>query len=494
MLFTPSNELLKSDQRPAFWLRQLPWFILFIGTLFTILYWHHATDIQTSFAQLRFITSVEKNQEVANKRLASHESVPRAIQGLFNTSESVSENQWERFIHALDPDSRFPGILQLAFVRQVSQSDRDRFEQDNGVTIATPEVRDEYFVVTFQNNNKELASPFPLGFDLGTEKKRRLAAQQARDTGHPVLSLSFPWQISDRIARLQLHFWPVYRPGTPLTTVAERRAAFTGLVLAIYEVRPLFQDVLQGVNPEIRVEVFDGPAIQPVARIYDSEMPHQTTQIATDNLTVTARAEVEGGNWSLRYSPTALFLGLHKEQGILIMIPAGGFTLTGALSLAVWILISGRERAINLAIQMSSAYRESEEHLRRTVLHAPIPILIHQSNHNIILVNWYWCELSGQPKESFSTLSEWVKKAVSPNAQLSAMRLLGLPFEENHPFKEGELTLLLPENEERVWFVRSRPLGNQKDGEEIIISMAMDITERKKSEEMLHKAKMEAEA
>ncbi len=94
-----------------------------------------------------------------------------------------------------------------------------------------------------------------MGSDLNSLPRRRAAAERARDSAKPVL-------VSDALQSgagrgLQL-FVPVYRKGSPITTVAERRIALTAWVTVVFSAETFLRSAMGGRDAFMDLQVFDG--------------------------------------------------------------------------------------------------------------------------------------------------------------------------------------------------------------------------------------------
>ncbi|MBF0191759.1 MAG: CHASE domain-containing protein [Magnetococcales bacterium] len=495
LLGFPMESLPRSVSNP----RLIPWLLLALGLTCTFWYWHHETTRDSDLTRDQFHKLSAALRENARDRLEMHADLSRVMAAWFVSEKEVTGRQWHTFASALTPRGRHPGWLELAFVEPVKESEREEFERemrrllaDPTFRVASDEPRDTYFAVTYHHTLEADHVPFAPGHDLGTEKRRRQTARQAADSGLPLFSPPFLRTGANNTARTELlRLTPVYRLGMPLTDTPERRHALLGWVTAAYDAGILFQDLFRQEPNQIRVELFDGPSLRPSALIFDSHSDLPTPPDDPD-WTLVMRSGEEGIGWTYRFTPGPLFSQFHPKRGSDIVLIAGGL-ISLALGFAGWSLSSSRERALAQAVAMTRAHRESEERLRRTVLHAPIPIMIHAADGTVILVNRRWSDWSGQALGEISTLNTWLERALLPEERASALALLDASFPADAPFKEGELTIVATSGEHRVWIVRSRPMGAMNDPDGLIITMAMDITERKKAEATLLEAKLEAE-
>ncbi|MBF0341092.1 MAG: CHASE domain-containing protein [Magnetococcales bacterium] len=479
--------------------RLIPWLLVALGLACTLWYWQHETSRDAELIREQFHRGAETLRETARHRLEVQADLSRVMASWFVSEKQVSAQDWHTFATALTPRGRHPGLLEMAFVEPVNESEREGFEQATRIhlkndqfRIITDEVRDDYRVVTYHHGVESGYLPFPPGEDLGMEKRRRQTLQLAADSGLVLFSPVFLRSGPDGHPRgAMLRVTPVYRSHMPIGDATERRHALLGWVAVIYDAKSFFQDLFRHEADQIRVELFDGPVLRPTALIFDSH-PESPRVDASDGWSRVVRGSEEGGGWIYRFSPGAQFFIYHPERGPVIVLIAGAL-ISLALGFAGWSLTSSRERAMAQAVAMTRAHRESEERLRRTVLHAPIPIMIHAGDGSVILVNRRWSDLSGHGLNEISTLNDWVKRALLPEERPQALRMLDARFPPDAPFKEGELTIVPESGEPRVWIVRSRPMGAMDDPGGLVITMGMDITERKKAESTLLEAKLEAE-
>ncbi len=142
--------------------------------------------------------------------------------------------------------------------------------------------------------------------------------------------------------------------------------------------------------------------------------------------------------------------------------------------------------------QAEMELQESEERFRRAVLNAPLPIMIHAEDGEVILINRTWTDLTGYTLEDMTTVSKWLAQANSQLnqeiqdhlSQANQMKERATPEQYEIKTKSGK---------KQVWEFSSSLLGVEPDGKRIIISMALDITERLKAQEAMQSAKETAE-
>ncbi len=134
------------------------------------------------------------------------------------------------------------------------------------------------------------------------------------------------------------------------------------------------------------------------------------------------------------------------------------------------------------------ALLESEKRLRRAVLHAPFPIIIHAEDGEVLLLSESWTDITGYRPEDIPTIADWTERAygerVVPIREFID-RLYGIEGRVH----DGEFQVTTKDGTARTWDFSSAPLGRTGDGRRTIISMAVDITERKAAETELRERK-----
>ncbi|MBN1427394.1 MAG: PAS domain S-box protein [Anaerolineae bacterium] len=128
--------------------------------------------------------------------------------------------------------------------------------------------------------------------------------------------------------------------------------------------------------------------------------------------------------------------------------------------------------------------QESEERFRRAIQEAPFPIMIHAEDGQVITVNQVWSELTGYTPEDIPTTSAWTERAYGKRHNLVKVEIDRL-YSLDRRAKEGEYAITTRYGTTRMWDFSSAPLGVLPDGRRLVISLAMDVTERKYMEEEL---------
>jgi two-component system CheB/CheR fusion protein len=127
------------------------------------------------------------------------------------------------------------------------------------------------------------------------------------------------------------------------------------------------------------------------------------------------------------------------------------------------------------------ALAESEARLRAAVEGSPFPIMLHAEGGEVLALSRSWTELSGYAPEEIPTHSAWLRLAYpSRHEEMEALLEEELAGEV---VRTGEMTIRTRSNEARIWDVQAVPIGRLPDGRRLRMSAAVDVTERKLTEQ-----------
>jgi PAS domain S-box-containing protein len=155
--------------------------------------------------------------------------------------------------------------------------------------------------------------------------------------------------------------------------------------------------------------------------------------------------------------------------------------LRDAAGKVVGVVAIGRD--VTAQRQAAEALRQSEERLRRAVLDAPFPIMIHAEDGEVALLSRTWTELTGYTPAELPSVDAWVRLAFPGRAEAARAEIAQM-FDHAERV-QGECELTTARGERRAWEYHSAPLPPLADGRRLVISMANDITERKRAKEAL---------
>ena len=140
--------------------------------------------------------------------------------------------------------------------------------------------------------------------------------------------------------------------------------------------------------------------------------------------------------------------------------------------------ISTIARDISARRVAEAALVVSEEQFRRAIEDAPIPVIMHAEDGEVLQVSKAWTALTGYTPEDIPTLDAWLSHAHGAWGNEVRERIHQL-FRGELRQIDTEIDLATQTGEHRSWVFSASMPGTLRDGRRFIVGMALDITERK---------------
>ena len=125
--------------------------------------------------------------------------------------------------------------------------------------------------------------------------------------------------------------------------------------------------------------------------------------------------------------------------------------------------------------------KESEDRFRKAVVNSPFPVMLHAEDGKVELINDEWIKVTGYSIHDIPTTALWTEKAYGIKKEMVREDIEKL-YSITEKIDEGEYVVTTKTGENRSWYFSSTPLGITPDGRRLVMSMALDITERRKAE------------
>jgi PAS domain S-box-containing protein len=290
--------------------------------------------------------------EQISRRMDQYVEVLRGLSGWIGQAGWPSRNGFHDYLRRNDVIRRYPGVQVVGAAELIDRQALPDQESSVRADLLTEGLTyPDYHVhpATTQSQTLPIDYVEPVagnepafGFDLLSEERRRTAATSARDLGTPAATT--PLQlVQDTVAeRAILVIVPVYKPVAATSTVAQRQAAFAGVVYAGVRMRDLVNAIMP--DTAARVRLFDAgstytapvPA-SPAGLLYEPADPVDAGPVRT------VATAVAGRRWSVTYR--ALIVSATEDRytpltlggiGVLLALLAGAF---------LWATSSGQSRA-----------------------------------------------------------------------------------------------------------------------------------------------------
>ncbi len=136
--------------------------------------------------------------------------------------------------------------------------------------------------------------------------------------------------------------------------------------------------------------------------------------------------------------------------------------------------------------------QQSEERFRRAVLNAPLPIMIHAEDGEVLQISRAWTELTGYTLEDIPTITNWLAWTNDQESDGIETHLEQL-YGSTGRVVEGEYEVVTKAGKKQIWEFSSSLLGALPDKRQLGISMALNVTERIKTQKVMQRAMETAE-
>jgi len=340
-----------------------------------------------SDARERFLNDATYAQDVIAVRIKSYTDLLRGSASLIQSSDDFSHDKFHEYVHGLDLKKHFPAFdnfnfavyvpdeSRQAFVAKLRQDAQRYVNKPGPLDISPPGRRPAYLVISYIE--PDLFSPGHYGVDLmanlgfGNQltNERDLGTVEASGSPIPPLSKPNDAHLGMRIA--------VYRPGALLDTVEHRRTAYMGSLGIAVSIPILLHGVIDEmpISP-VRMTVYDigprftinGRPVSYVGTLFDSQgstaHPSPSLDTGDDVFSVTMPLNFNNRPWKIVYSVPKSALHTDFDLYYPKLMMAFGFIASMLLYALLHTLTSSRRAALELAQEMTSELRESQNKLQ----------------------------------------------------------------------------------------------------------------------------------
>ncbi len=358
-----------ADAPSAAYGRSLPLLVFVLGTGLSVwLAWGLYGQAQHA-ANARFEQVADSLQDTVQARF------DRAADGLHDIRSAsvlaghvLSHQELRTWVATRNLRREFPGLVALSLVRPVPRPEQPAYEaRMRALGSPTFEVRTSgqapmLYVVD------AIAPLAPnqqaMGFDVGSEPARKEALQRAIDTGEAALSAQVHLVQLGQPQAAFLYVLPLYKPGLPVATAAQRRAALEALVSAPILAGDLLDGLDLSLTTQAQYALYDVSGGQTPVLLAQSAPGKKGEQVRAQPQFASNHAITVGGRTlALRIRSTPAF-DVDNGYVMAVWLVLLGVLLSAMAAVSVWLMNSGRERARQLAQAMTADLQAAQAQLR----------------------------------------------------------------------------------------------------------------------------------
>lgn len=341
----------------------LPLLVLLLCLGLTTLAWHAADSAVARSQQQDFDYQVRRILTLLQQRMATYEQVLRGAQGFVGSQAMVGRADFAGYVATLRLEESFPGIQGIAIAELIPPERREaHMARVRAQGVADYAVRPDgergVYSAIAQIEPATRMNLRALGYDMLTEPVRRDAMERSRDSGMAALTgkLRLVQEQEPHVQSGVIVYLPVYGRGLPLASVAQRRAALVAWVGGPFRMHDLMLGLLGERAGDVRLRIFDGTDMAEEARLYDSATAEDA---GPARLHALRRIRIADRDWTLAIDSTPAFEA-RFHSSVPLLTAGAGAGISVLLALLVWLLASGRSRALALAGSMTRALRASQ--------------------------------------------------------------------------------------------------------------------------------------
>lgn len=467
-------------------------FALSIGSTFAA--WNMANQEAVRLGETEFRFEVRQAIRRLEQRLTTYEGAARSAQAFLLGSVAVKRYDFSLFVASLRLQEKFPGIQGIALVELIPpqrMADHVATMQRQGFTdykITPAGERPVYSSITqiepFRGLNLRA-----LGFDMLSEPNRRAAMERARDTGLAAASgkVRLIQENGKDVQSGLVMYLPVYQRGLLTTTVAQRRNSLIGWIGAPFRMNDLMAGLGGERSGDVTLSIYDGTVVVEEARLYSSRLRGQS-RVSPPRFRTLQHMSVAGRPWTLDIQSSQAFeQRLSTDRPRLIAIIGSAISIM--TSLLVWLLASGRHRALSLASQTTHQLSESEFRWKYALEGAGDGVWDWYTRTGEVLYSEQWKTMLGyQSNEIGNSFSEW-ERLLHPEDKVATDALVRSYLDSTDGSLQAEFRMRCKDGSWKWILTRATAVSRDANRKPLrIIGTHTDISRSKKDEVALREA------
>tara|TARA_R110002049_G_scaffold248417_1_gene422918 strand:- start:395 stop:1885 length:1491 start_codon:yes stop_codon:yes gene_type:complete len=281
-----------------------------------------------------------------------------------------------------------------------------------------------------------------------------------------------------------LMYAPIYAREKPHSTIRQRQENIVGWAYSVFRMNDFMNGVQGGPFDDLDIEIYDGDLDSPQNLMYDSytlEIQGQSNFYST--LQQKIRFQIVDRNWTFVVSSLPA-MALRVDINNASYVNSIGIITSVSFSLIIWLLMTGRERAIATSRKVHKELIFEQARLTNIIDSTRIGTW----EWNIVTgeaeFNEYWAAIVGYTLSELEPISiETWNKLVHPDDKAKSQILLQKHFNGELPYYEFEERVRHKDGH-WVWVLdRGKVSSRTEDGSPLLMfGTHEDITDRKESE------------
>lgn len=354
------RKLLGSDKWGTF-----PYTVLAVSIFLTVGITYSFYQSAKNKDTIRFNSEVNRVNLAIENKINLYIALLKGGRGFFESDNEITRADFAEYVRSLELQENYAGVQGIGYAKKVEASQIETLVKkmqaenfpDFKISPAAAEKKSFEIVNYLEPSNER--NQKAVGFDLGSEPRRREALNKARDTGEATATakINLIQNAPDGDNTGFLIVLPIYKGGKLPATLEEREKNIAGYIYCPFRARDFLYDVhTDKFASDIALKIYDEQPNQDnlLAQIGSSEknsLPEQMEEIySTQN-----EISVAGRKWTVRYDSLPAF----TAQSSLVWTPL--IFLVGILGSFLLFGLTFRETAARLKLQKIAAELSESE-------------------------------------------------------------------------------------------------------------------------------------
>lgn len=357
------RRLLSAHRFVRFLILATPTATLILGIILTVGITYYIHTLNDEREKIEFNHASQTIVSRSTRSINSTVALLYSTRAHMLANPDITQEEFSLFVQQILIKENYRGVMGVGFSRLYAPSELDQIAPDIQVVPDSP--RDEYHVVSL-SEPKSLRNEQALGYDKFTEATRRVAMEEARDKGIPVVSqrVMFPEEIGDGEQSGFIIFLPIYETEEVPANITARRESLIGFIFAPVRGNDFFMGAMDLQPPEeVNLQVYTGEKNESTQEIFRWLSERETQP----KFQLRRRVEIPGSVWLFDFSSRATISSTSNWWFSPVTL-AGGLVIAVSLYRTTRHQVNARIRAEISEMQLSQSKQELEESEQRLKL------------------------------------------------------------------------------------------------------------------------------
>ena len=348
--------------------RFLPWVVLVAMLGVTWVLWDHERQTARNELRTQFGFALRDTVSRIEQREAAYEQMLLGVRGLFAATDLMNHNAVRDYVETLQLDANFSGIKAVGVIKWVPSRQKAAHIADmrglglSDYAISPSGERDGYAPII--QSVPDLGRGVLLGVDPWVDPVRRQAMEKARDSGMPAITGKVRLAGDNGIEAPPgfIMFLPIFSRNQTLDSVFQRRASLIGWVYTSFHMNDFMASLYGRQASGLRLSIYDETNTTDSALMYRTGgTVSEQSAIKRVALSANEYMVLAGHTWTLSLSAQDEFEARFGRD-VAPIVAVTGIGLSLSMALLVWFMVTGRDRALRLAAEMTIELRHMAQH------------------------------------------------------------------------------------------------------------------------------------